>query len=78
MMRKRHTLSRRRWAKFRSNRRGYYSLLIFTALFIISLGAALLSNDKPLIVRYQGSFYYPVLKTYPETTFDGDFESETD
>ncbi len=77
-MKRRHTLSRRRWAKFRANRRGYFSLLIFAILFVVSLGAELVSNDKPLLVSYQGSLYFPVLVSYPETIFDGDFESEAD
>ena len=78
MKTKRNTLLQRRWTKFRSNRRGYYSLVIFTILFLLSLGAELISNDKPLLVNYHGSFYYPIIISYPETTFDGDFETETD
>ncbi len=67
--------SRRR---FRANRRGYVSLWLFAVLFTLSLGAELLSNDKPLLVRYEGSFYLPLFVTYPETTFGGDFVTETD
>ena len=68
----------RAWYRFKSNKRGYISLWIFTILFVLSLFAEVLSNDKPLIVHYQGDYYFPVLKVYPETTFDGDFETEAD
>lgn len=72
------TPRRRRWLRFRRNRRGYYSLLIFSVLFVLSLGAELISNDKPLLVIYEGSWYTPLLFDYPETTFGGVFETETD
>ncbi|RYH30220.1 MAG: ABC transporter permease, partial [Alcaligenaceae bacterium] len=70
--------SRRAWLRFKRNRLGYWSLLIFSALVLISLGAELVSNDKPIIVRYEGQTYFPMLKNYPETTFGGDFETPTD
>jgi microcin C transport system permease protein len=75
---KKQTLAARRWRGFRKNRRGYYSLVIFSLLFGVSLFAEVLSNDKPLLVKYQGEYYFPLLKAYPETVFDGDFETETD
>lgn len=75
---KAENLTTRAWRRFRSNRRGYYSLWIFGIMFIFSLFAEVISNDKPLIVYYQSSFYFPLLKTYPETTFGGDFETEAD
>jgi len=75
---KRRSLSRRRWAKFKTNRRGYWSLAIFSVLFVVSLGAELVSNDVPYIVHYQGGWYFPMLKHYPETTFGGDFRTEAD
>ncbi len=68
----------RRWQRFRRNKRGFYSLIIFLALFFVSLGAELISNDKPFLVIYQDSYYFPIFKTYPETTFGGIFETETD
>ena len=68
----------RRWRRFRENRRGYVSLWIFGFLFILSLFAEVLSNDKPLLVHYQGQYYLPVFAVYPETTFGGDFATETD
>ncbi|MFO6419356.1 ABC transporter permease [Hylemonella sp. W303a] len=70
--------SRRAWLRFRRNRLGFYSLLIFATLVLISLGAELISNDRPLIVRYEGQTYFPMVKDYPETTFGGDFETPTD
>jgi len=71
-------LSSRRWRRFKANKRGYYSLILFSICFFLSLGAEILSNDKPLLVSYQGSFYFPLLKEYPETTFGGEFDTETD
>ena len=68
----------RRWLRFRKNRRGYWSLVIFTAIFIVSLFAEVLSNDKPFLILYQGKPYFPLLVSYPETTFGGDFATETD
>lgn len=66
------------WQRFKRNRRGYYSLIIFTILFILSLLAEVISNDSPLLVRYEGEFFFPIFVSYPETTFGGDFETETD
>lgn len=68
----------RAWFRFRSNKRGYYSLWIFSILFTLSLFAEVLSNDKPLVVKYQGDYYFPVVSFYSETTFGGDFETEAD
>ena len=73
-----NSLARRRWRNFRKNRRGYYSLILFGILFILSLLAEVISNDKPFLVHYQDSYYLPLLKEYPETVFGGDFETETD
>ena len=71
-------LTRRRLHNFRANRRGYWSLWIFLVMFVVSLGAELIANDRPLVVRYAGRFYVPVLSTYPETTFGGVFPTEAD
>src|SRR4029450_3008850 len=68
----------RAWRRFRSNRLGYVSLILFAILFGISLIAELVSNDKPLIVRYEGKWYLPVIQTLPEITFGGDFPTPTD
>lgn len=71
-------LARRRWAVFRANRRGYWSLWIFLLLYGLSLGAELIANDKPILMSYRGEVYAPVLVAYPETAFGGDFETEAD
>ncbi len=67
-----------RWQQFKQNRRGYWSLWIFLVLFILSLGADLIANDKPLLISYQNDLYLPLFNTYPETTFGGDFATEAD
>ena len=69
-------LMRRRLASFRAARRGYWSFWIFLALFVLSLGADLLANDRPLLVRHDGHFYAPVLRGYPETAFGGALPTE--
>lgn len=68
----------RAWRRFKSNKLGFYSLLLFVVLVVLSLFAELISNDKPLIVRYEGQTYFPLAKDYPETTFGGDFHTATD
>ena len=70
--------SRRAWLRFKRNRLGYWSLLVFCALVLVSLCAELVSNDRPLVVRYEGQTYFPMLKDYPENTFGGDFATPTD
>jgi microcin C transport system permease protein len=70
--------ARRAWRRFRSNRTGYVSLIVFLVLFGLSLVAEVLSNDKPLVVRYDGHWYFPLVQTLPETTFGGDFPTPTD
>jgi microcin C transport system permease protein len=67
---------RRQWRAFRRNRRGFWSLGLFLVLFVLSLGAEFVANDKPVMVQHQGDLYFPVFKTYPETTFGGLFETE--
>ncbi len=69
-------LTRRRLRNFRANRRGFWSLWIFTVLFGASLFAEVIANDRPLLVRFDGGLYFPVLRTYPETTFGGVFPTE--
>ena len=70
--------SRRAWLRFKRNRQGYWSLWLFCALVLVSLFAELVSNDKPLIVRYEGQTYFPMLRDYSEKTFGGDFDTPTD
>ncbi|MFD2643582.1 ABC transporter permease [Pseudomonas japonica] len=69
-------LNRRRFERFKANRRGWWSLWLFVILFGLSLGAELIANDKPLAVRYDGEWYFPAFKRYPETTFGGEFPLE--
>ncbi|MFI5329183.1 MAG: ABC transporter permease [Candidatus Rokuibacteriota bacterium] len=69
-------LMRRRLASFRASRRGYWAFWIFLTLFVLSLAADLLANDRPLLVRYDGGFYAPVLRGYPETAFGGQLPTE--
>ncbi|MEM7225365.1 MAG: ABC transporter permease [Pseudomonadota bacterium] len=71
-------MARRRLRNFRANRRGFWSLWIFLFLFIISLFAEFIANDKPLLIYYDGGFFVPVLVSYPETDFGGEFELEAD
>ena len=66
-------INQRRWGNFKANRRGYWSLWIFSILFVLSLFAEFIANDRPVLIRYDSSFYFPVFKNYPETTFGGEF-----
>src|SRR3990167_92378 len=70
--------SRRAWQRFRRNRLGFASLVVFCTLVLVSLVAELVSNDRPLVVVYQGQIYWPMVRDYPETTFGGDFATPTD
>lgn len=71
-------INRRRWENFKANRRGYWSLWIFTTLFVISLFAEFIANDKPFMIKYDGQLYFPAIVTYAETTFGGEFETAAD
>jgi microcin C transport system permease protein len=71
-------LNRRRWQNFKANRRGYWAFWIFMVLFVISLFAEFIANDKPFYLRFDGRSYFPVFVNYPETTFGGDFETAAD
>jgi len=71
-------MTRRRIANFRANRRGYWSLWLFLVLFVFSLFAEFIANDRPLLIQYDGQYYLPIFATYPETEFGGDFPTETD
>ncbi len=71
-------IAQRRILQFQRNRRGYWSLWIFLSLFLLSVGAELIANDKPVVVSYNGSYYFPIVKSYPETVFGGEFETEAD
>ena len=71
-------MTRRRLAAFRANKRGFWSLWLFLGLFVLSLFAEFVANDRPLLVDYDGGIYMPVFKDYPETAFGGDFPTPAD
>lgn len=64
--------------RFKKNRRGYFSSIIFLTLFLFSLFAELIANDQPLLVKFENSFYFPFLQKIPETEFGGVFETKAD
>lgn len=70
-------VTERQWTAFKQNKRGYWSLWLFSFLFLTSLCAEFIANDKPLLARYQSETYFPIFVSYPETTFGGVFETET-
>ena len=69
-------LNKRRWRNFRANKRAYWSLIIFSICFLLSLFAELIANDKPILVKYRGEYFFPIANFYPETAFGGDFKTE--
>lgn len=69
---------KRAWQRFKHNRLGYWSFCLFACMLAVSLLANVLSNDKPLVLKYEGQYYFPVFKDYPESRFGGDFETEAD
>ena len=71
-------ITRRRLANFRANGRGFWSMWIFLVFFLFTLSAEFVANDKPLVVQFQGGYFFPVLFSYPETMFGGDFETEAE
>jgi microcin C transport system permease protein len=71
-------INRRRLDNFKANKRGYWSLWLFLSLFVLSLFAELIANDRPLLLSYQQELYWPILQNYPETTFGGEFEMDAD
>ena len=71
-------ITQRRLAQFKANKRGFWSLWIFIGLLTFALCAEFIANDKPILVSHQGQLYFPTFNNYPETTFGGDFETETE
>ena len=71
-------LNKRRLQNFKSNKRGFYSFWIFSFLFIVSIFADFIANDKPLLIKFDQEYYWPIINEYPETIFGGDFETEAD
>lgn len=70
--------SRERWRKFKANKRGYYAFILFCFILVFVSAADFIANDKPLVVRYDGQWYFPILKEYPETVFGGSFKTAAD
>ena len=68
----------RLWIRFKKNRRGYLCLWVFCIIFLISLFSEFISNDRPLLLSYESTFYFPLINDYPETQFGGDFSTNTD
>lgn len=71
-------LAKRRWHYFKKNKRGYYSLILFSFLFVFTMGAKFIANDRPLLIKYENQYYWPVFKDYHETEFGGDFDTVAD
>ena len=71
-------INKRRWENFKRNRRGYWSFILFMTLFILSLFAEFIANDKPFLIRHDGKLFFPAVITYPETAFGGEFETAAD
>ncbi len=71
-------INQERWQRFKSNKRAYYSLYLFGFLFWITLFSEFIANDKPLLIYHDGAFYLPLIRSYPETRFGGEFETPAD
>ena len=71
-------INQRRLVNFKANRRGYISFWLFFIMFVVAIFAEFIANDKPLLINYDGGYFMPVLKAYPETAFGGDFETEAE
>lgn len=72
-----YSLNRQRWQRFKHNRRGYFSLWLFSIFFVISLCSDFIVNDKPIFIKYQDNYYSPIFHFYPETEFGGQLETQT-
>src|SRR6185295_6419134 len=70
--------NQRAWARFRRNRLGFASLIVFLAMLGVSTFAELFSNDRPLVASYEGKLYFPLFRNQPEATFGGDFLTPTE
>jgi microcin C transport system permease protein len=71
-------INKRRWQNFKANRRGYWSLWIFLVLFVTTLFAEFIANDKPIFIHYDGKSYFPIFVTYPDTEFGDDIGTAAD
>ena len=70
--------ARQRWNKFKANKRGFYAFIVFCVVFVLTLAADFIANDKPVVVRYDGEWYFPIFRQYPETVFGGTFKTAAD
>ncbi len=71
-------MQKTKWLKFKENKRAYYSYIIFVFICLFSISFDFISNDKPILVKYDNSYYFPIFTKYAETEFGGDFSSEAD
>ncbi|MCF5725312.1 ABC transporter permease, partial [Pseudomonas syringae] len=71
-------VARRRFERFKKNRRGWWSLWLFIGLFILTLGGELIANDKPLVMSFKNELYFPVFKRYTEQEFGGQLPFQAD
>jgi len=71
-------LTKRRLQQFRANRRGFYSLILFMILFVGSMGADFIANDKPILLKYDNHYYMPIFQMLSEKSFGGDFDTQAD
>ena len=69
-------ISQRRWINFKKNKKAFYSAIIFLLLFLVSLCAEFIANDKPLLIIFKGKYYTPVFNFYSEKEFGGDLRTE--
>ena len=70
--------NRQRWNKFKANKRGFYAFIVFCFVLILTSMADFIANDKPIVVRYDGEWYFPIFRQYPETAFGGEFKTAAD
>jgi microcin C transport system permease protein len=70
--------SKRAWQRFKRNKLGYWSLIALMVIFAVSLASEVISNDKPLVARYNGQWLFPIIKNVPETAVGGDFQTNAD
>jgi microcin C transport system permease protein len=71
-------INQRRLANFKRNKRGHWSFWFILILYLVSLGAELIANDRPIAIQFDNQWFFPVFKSYPETTFGGDLEFDAD
>ena len=70
--------TKQRWHKFKANKRGFYAFIVFCIVLVLTSMADFIANDKPIVVRYDGNWYFPIFRQYPETVFGGTFKTTAD